>query len=192
MPLLTGAKSTLQNFTTLPIDVGKCASIVHYFQSRGVSYGLGAKPLDYTAPIDANFEFVTPDGDHSSQRIDCSGMSKLLIYASSGRDTLIADGSVNQNDWFKAKGFKHTPIIQENDPQYLTGLNSSYVYVAFCRAGTRGETIGHVWLLAYINDAWWSLESHGGSGPDMRPKNYPTLARICTDVYVLGKNTPAA
>jgi hypothetical protein len=57
------------------------------------------------------------------------------------------------------------------------------VYVCFCRAGSRGETIGHVWLV----HNGFTFESHGGVGPNSRPFNTPILSHIVTDVYVLGK-----
>lgn len=175
----------------MPFDVGKAVSIVHLFQNMGVVYGLGSKPYDIHLPIDNNLRF-RPGPGKSDLSIDCSGFQMLLDFKCSGAENggvIIPDGSVNQNDWHKKQNFKCHDIYTEFSNDYLHGIDPRYVYVCYCSPGSRGETVGHTWKIVFINNAWWSIESCGGSGPVMRPYNYPTLARIVTRIYPIGLNT---
>lgn len=188
MNILTGKDSTVDGFTSLPFDVGKGIAIVHLFNAMGVVYDLGAKVKDIHAPTDAQLEF-NPGRHGRDPACDCSGFSRFLVVKCSGAEdggVVIPDGSVSQNDWFAAQGFKHH-AAQEDDPFYLSGMAPDYAYVAFCRAGSRGEGIGHVWLLVFVGGRWWTLESCGGQGPTMRHHDTPILAHIVTDIYVLAK-----
>ncbi len=191
MNLLTGDATAVPGFTSMPFDVGKAVSIFHLFNAMGVVYGLGSKAADIHAPTDADFRFL-PGPNKPELSIDCSGFSRLLTFKCSGADAgpnapgggvVLPDGSVNQNDWLAAHGFKHDPIAAPESPAYLYGLDRRFVYECFCRAGTRGEHIGHVWLCVFWLGRWWTLESCGGVGPTMRPHDTPILAHIVTDVY---------
>ena len=192
MNLLTGTNSTIPGFSSMPFDIGKAISIVHYFSGRGVVYGLGSKARNLDAPIDETFQFA-PGQDCAPKSIDCSGMKRLLLRRCSGENgtgVLCPDGSFTQNEWMASTGFKHDIIPAPFSPDYLQNLNPRYVYDCYCKTGSRGERIGHTWLLVNINGKWWSLESHGGHGPDMRPWDTPILAQIVTDIYPIGMNTP--
>ena len=107
------------------------------------------------------------------------------IYHATACQVLVPDGSVNQNDWCAAQGFKHRAIAAGQD--YTAGMGLNVLYACFCRTGSRAERIGHVWMVAGSGGQLWTLESNGGNGPNSRPANTPTLMRICTDIYALAQ-----
>lgn len=183
--LLTGSKSPIPGFSALSFDLSKALSILHDMEASGYDYGLGSKcELSSSPPVSV----PAPGKDDPS--VDCSGFHRYVVYHCSGGANggiILPDGSIVQNDWYAAHGFKHHIVPGENSPCYLQKIDPAYVYAAFCKTGTRGERIGHVWLIAHINGAWWTLESHGGKGPNSRRWNTPILAKICTDLYPIAK-----
>jgi hypothetical protein len=166
----------ITGYSSLSISKGKLLSIVHLMQAMGVRYGLGAKAV----PLSASPPTFAPPG-----HVDCSGFARYAFYHVC--NLTVPDGSSNQNDYLKSQGFKHHAIPAPGD--YTTNLDPTIVYACFCRAGTRGETIGHVWFIVNIRGTWWSVESHGGVGPNSRLAITPVLERICTDLYPLGYST---
>ncbi len=150
----------IPGYSSLSISKGKLLSIVHMMQAMGVRYGLGAKPV----PLSASPPTFVPN-----LRCDCSGFFRYCLNHACG--LTIPDGSSNQNDWLNANGFKHHVIAAPGD--YTKDLDPAIVYACFCRVGTRGETIGHVWFIVHVNGGWHTA----------------VLTHIATDVYALGYST---
>ena len=174
--LLKGAKSTLPGYPSLPVDIGKLHDALAVCEHDGVTYELGAKAAQHPAPpiFDYPPTFST---------IDCSGFARWAMYHATAGQVVMPDGSVNQNDWCAAQGLKHHAIAEGQD--YTSGMGLNVLYACFCRAGSRGEGIGHVWYVAGTGSQLWTLESHGGVGPSTRLATTGVLMRICTDIYAL-------
>ena len=190
MKLLTGDASTIPGHTSMPFDVGKAVSIVHYLSARGDDYVYDGKAVDFTAPMDENFAFQK--NGQIVNGCDCSGLQRVLDYRCSGAELNnidIGDGSVGQNEWHVNNGFLYHDILEPNSDTYLWGMDQKYVYQAYCQTGARGEQIGHTWKCVWINKSWWTLESCGGHGPTMRPYDTPVLARIVTRIFPVALNT---
>lgn len=178
--LLTGAASTIPDFPTLDIDIGKLHDALAVCEHNGVTYRLGAK-----APQHQGFPVF--DYPPAFDQIDCSGFARWAMYHATAGQVLMPDGSMCQDDWAQAHGFKHHAIAAGQD--YTVGLDRDVLYLCFCRTGSRGEGIGHVW---YVVDGKWTLESHGGVGPSARSPQTSVLVRICTDAYALKRNVQIA
>ena len=181
--ILTGDQSAIPGHSSVPFDCSKLPSIVHYMQAaQGVVYGLGSKPL----PLPASPPTYNVADGQSDPSSDCSGFARYAFWHATGGIEM-PDGSVCQNDWLAQNGFKHD-VIPAPVPLYTDGLDPKYVYLCFCRAGTRGETIGHVWYIMFVHGQWWTFESHGGAGPSSRLASTLILAHICTDAYPIAVN----
>lgn len=183
--VLTGPRSTVPGYASVPFDLGKALAILHMFEHDGCQYGLDCKPVDYPASPPVCRDYSGRYGGGTVDRIDCSGLFKYVLLHAAGLE--VPDGSVNQNDFLGAHGFKRHDTAGPSDAQYLRGLDRGCVYACFCRAGDRGEAIGHVWLVAWVNGAWWTIESHGGAGPSSRPYDTPVLAHIVTQFYPIAR-----
>ena len=131
----------------------------------GWSYGLGWKiqPLSLQAP---DLIGIYPLSGAQGKQVDCSGMSRWLIYHLTGGVTVIPDGSTNQRGWVEGlgrpnlEGFQEVPVA---DGHQINGV----LYIAFLSPTQTNEHIGHVLLLC--NGV--TYESHGGpgeKGPDSR------------------------
>ncbi len=177
--LLTGDASTIPGFPTLDIDIGKLHDALAVCEHDGVTYRLGAK-----APQRQGFP--TFDYPPAFRQIDCSGFARWAMYHATAGQALMPDGSMCQDDWAQAQGFKHHPIAQGQD--YTAGLEPDVLYLCFCRTGSRGEGIGHIWAVY----GGFTFESHGGVGPSARSPHTSVLVRICTDVYALKRNVQIA
>ena len=176
--LLRGRDSTLPGYPTLPVDIGKLHDVLAACQHDGVTYKLGAKaPQSSTWPV---FDYPP-----TFSALDCSAFARYSMYHATAGEILLPDGSVNQNDWCAAQGFKHRSIADGQD--YTAGMGLNVLYACFCRTGSRGEKIGHVWYVAGSGGQLWTLESHGGVGPDSRLASTPVLVRIATDIYALAQ-----
>lgn len=130
----------------------KIPALVKDCQLHGVGYSLGAKaqPLALQAA--------------SLMALDCSGFVRWAIYHASLMlpDTDIAyafklpDGSVQQHEWCDAQKLERSPVGEGS-------LSDGVLRIAFLTPQDGGG-IGHVML---IQDGF-TLESHGGVGPDRR------------------------
>ena len=176
--LLKGKDSTLPGFPSLPVDIGKLHDALAICQHDGVTYKLGAKAVQHSA-------FPVFDYPPTFSQIDCSGFSRFSLYHATAGQVLLPDGSVNQNDWCAAQGFKHRSIAAGQD--YTAGMGQNVLYLCFCRTGSRSEAIGHVWMVAGSGGQLWTIESNGGVGPNSRPASTPVLMQICTDIYAVAK-----
>jgi len=181
--ILTGAASTIPGYSSLPpFDISKPLSIIHYLQAMGWEYGLGCKFVDIAASPPQGHDYMGRYGGGDVDRVDCSGLARYMVNQATG-GIVAPDGSSAQNDYCAAQGFKH-----HSHDEYLTNMGAGYLYWCFCRAGSRGETIGHTWLAWKHSDGrFWTAESHGGSGPDVRPASTPILTEIVTDFYTVAK-----
>ena len=178
--LLRGSDSTIPGFTTMTFDLQMAIQIVKNLVTSGYQYGLGSK-IELSAAQPPHC-LVAP-GQHNPS-CDCSALQRYLVYRCSG--ITIPDGSFTEDDWYRDNGFKHTAVPAPNSPVYAD-MNPAFLYSCFCRTGTRGEKIGHVWFSYIVNNVWMTLESHGGRGPDSRPRDTPVLKRIVTDIYPVAK-----
>lgn len=102
----------------------------------GYTYGYGQKLVD---------------GYNPNKQVDCSGLVRYLI------GDQFPDGSVQQHDYIKAKGFLEVPLV-------IGHRYDGNLYIGFLPPDATSDKIGHVFLL---NDNL-TLESHGGKGPDRR------------------------
>lgn len=127
-----------------------------------VTYGLGAK---------VPFAGAVPGIDY--QRIDCSGFVREVIRRATDPMIPFPDGSVVQHDWVRARGFEKTTVEKGT-------LQDRAVRIAFLRPQDVPSRIGHV---ALIYDGF-TLESHGGVGPDSRKWTGGNWQQK-TSVYVL-------
>ena len=149
------------NYPSLNIEPAKLEALTADSVAKGVKYKLGAK-------IDPK-EFYKP-GD----KVDCSGHVRYLIFHATnatGKAIEIPDGSWNQEEWFKKKGYKPTGF----DAALLV---DDGIRIAFKQAGISG--IRHVMLIAN----GMTHESRGGKGPDSVKWGSRRWHRDCT-VYVL-------
>jgi hypothetical protein len=131
-----------------PINLRRMQSIHHTLMHNGVKYRLGAKA-----------KFSTPAS--SIKAIDCSGLVRYLVYHSTKNRLEIPDGSWNQRDW-ALKHLTRVPYISVRD-------NPNELYLA--TLDPKNGKAGHIW---FINDGF-TMESHGGRGPNERPWNTPIL-----------------
>ncbi len=112
-----------------------------------VTYGLGKK---------APFLDAVPGRDFT--QIDCSGFVSHVVRLCTVPAIAFPDGSVTEHDWIDARGFERCTI---SSAAQVDGA----LRIAFLRPQDAGpDHIGHVVL---IYDGW-TLESHGGVGPDSR------------------------
>lgn len=111
-----------------------------------VTYRLGAK---------INSRKAVPGRDFSA--VDCSGFVREAILRSTASNITFPDGSVVQHDWIRAHNFKR-------QDQSSGAATDGRVRIAFLRPQDSPKKIGHVSLI----HNGWTLESHGGVGPDSR------------------------
>jgi hypothetical protein len=168
----------MAGFPVLAINLSKLWQYVNAGISRSVTYVFGEKdphpgawPIDYAG-------------------IDCSGFAlTALAYATTGATIgHMPDGSMAQNAWCKAAGFKHHVITCDQD--YIDAVSSADHHVRLCfhaQNGRDGDSIGHVWyaLTKPGTGVIVSAESHGGKGIDCRSVLWSWFVHQCTDVYVL-------
>jgi hypothetical protein len=109
--------------------------------------------------------------DLSGKSIDCSGYARLLVYHCTDGETIMPDGSFNQNEWCKTQGFKRTEYKNAS-------LSDDRLRIAFIRPPSHNR---HVWLI--INGM--TIESFGGHGPGRRVWNSNVLKSNVDDCYVL-------
>jgi hypothetical protein len=128
-------------------DQNKPAEYCQGLESQGTSYGLGAK----ADPLGCDLSQI--------RSIDCSGFVRDCLYRSLGRpdDFDFPDGSVDQHEWVKAKGFKESTVQDASD-------HDSIWRVAYLSPESMSEGIGHTLL---IRDGQ-TCESYGGHGPGSR------------------------
>ena len=143
-------------YASFDIDRELFLRVFHNLLSQHVGYGFGskAKPLD----VDSN-DFHGTEGN----RIDCSGATRYILNKCG---LLIPDGSVNQYDWLKAKGFKPTKQFGDKDGR---------IRMPFLRPGDTPSGIGHV-VFTYMG---MTYESHGGRGIDSRPWGSASWMKKC-------------
>ncbi|MGI4789615.1 MAG: hypothetical protein ACRYFS_12280 [Janthinobacterium lividum] len=144
-----------------PLDPERLRQYLAVCVARGIGYTLGAKADDLAG--------VTPDYDN----IDCSGWARAAIAVSTLGQTILPDGSVNQNDWCAAQGLKRSAYA-------ACRLQDGLTRIAFIRP-TPAHDIGHVYLARNGR----TLESWGGHGPGSRLVTTHVLSAETTDVYVL-------
>ena len=144
-----------------PLDPEKLRQYLAVCMARGIGYKLGAKADD--------LEGEPPDYEH----IDCSGWVRAAVAVASHGQTILPDGSVNQNDWCAAQGFKRSTYA-------ACRLQDGLTRIAFIRPSL-AHAIGHVYLARNGR----TLESWGGHGPGSRLVSTHVLSAETTDVYVL-------
>ncbi|MBV9852067.1 MAG: hypothetical protein JO250_20570 [Armatimonadetes bacterium] len=155
-------------WTTLPLDMGKVLEFLDACLEAGVNYGVtdGNKIPHHGAVPGVDFKHV-----------DCSGFMWEAVWRGiRPAVSTFPDGSVRQHDWVRNHGF------EPSSPK-AGGLGDGLVRIAFLAPVFRGRTKvkdGHVTLI-YLG---WTIESHGGRGPDRRAWGSLTW-HDATDVYVL-------
>jgi hypothetical protein len=149
---------------TVDLDVAIARSFLDACRAASppVGYGLGAKVPFYGAVPGRDF-----------QRVDCSGFVREAIRRASNRLVPFPDGSVVQHDWVRARGFPKGTVADGT-------LSDGVLRIAFLRPQDASSRIGHVALLF----DGYTLESHGGVGPDARQWNGTGWQAKAT-VYVL-------
>ena len=144
-----------------PLDPEKLRQYLSVCMARGIGYKLGAKADDLAGE--------PPDYDC----IDCSGWVRAAVAVASHGQTILPDGSVNQNDWCAAQGLKRSTFA-------ACRLQDGLTRIAFIRPSLN-HAIGHVYLARNGR----TLESWGGHGPGSRLVTTHVLSAETTDVYVL-------
>ena len=177
-PIVTGNASTIAGFSSMSYDLDKLHAILALMEYRGTTYGLGSKVADLNASPPT---FITPGGSPTNT-LDCSGFQRYAMLHCAG--LLMPDGSVNQLDFLAGKGFKHHSIASGEN--YTDNLAANVLYLCFCRTGSRGEGIGHIWAV-YGGQNGHTAESYGGVGPGSRSPQTPVLVRIATDVFAINR-----
>lgn len=133
------------SYTSTPLDEQVLRDCVARCRTKHVSYGLGSKAPSLTALPGKDF-----------LRIDCSGFVRWAVYQASYNKLKMPDGSVVQHDWVRKQGYKVSDIASGK-------LKDGRVRIAFMSPADGGG-VGHVALI--LNG--WTLESHGGGGPNRR------------------------
>lgn len=136
-------------WTTITQDVEQILDFLAECQDAGVTYGLGAKVPRHGAKPGTDFT-----------KIDCSGFVREAIWRGTpeGQEPVkFPDGSVVQNDWMNAGGFRRA----ENDDGFLS---DNVLRISFLRPADGLNKIGHVALIHMGQ----TIESHGGKGPNRR------------------------
>ena len=144
-----------------PLDPERLRQYLSVCTARGIGYKLGAKSEE---PIASSPDY---------ENIDCSGWVRAAVAVATGGQTLLPDGSVNQNDWCAAQGLKRSTFA-------ACRLQDGLTRIAFIRP-TPAHAIGHVYLARNGR----TLESWGGHGPGSRLVTTHVLSAGTTDVYVL-------
>jgi hypothetical protein len=144
-----------------PLDPEKLRQYLAICMARGIGYKLGAKADDLAGE--------PPDYEN----IDCSGWVRAAIAVATHGQTILPDGSVNQNDWCAAQGLKRSTFA-------ACRLQDGLTRIAFIRP-TEAHAIGHVYLARNGR----TLESWGGHGPGSRLITTHVLSAETTDAYVL-------
>ncbi len=135
--------------TTTDIEFDRAQEFLHDCQTSTprVTYGLGAK---------VPFSGAVPGRDFT--KVDCSGFVREALRRSTKPILAFPDGSVIQHEWVRSRAYAACPLA---DGSRSDGI----VRIAFLRPQDATSRIGHVVLLY----KGWTLESHGGVGPDSRP-----------------------
>ena len=144
-----------------PIDPEKLRQYLSVCMARGIGYKLGAKADDLAGE--------PPDYDH----IDCSGWVRAAVAVASHGQTILPDGSVNQNDWCAGQGLKRSTFA-------ACRLQDGLTRIAFIRPSLK-HAIGHVYLARNGR----TLESWGGHGLGSRLVSTHILSAETTDAFVL-------
>lgn len=144
-----------------PLDPEKLRQYLAVCMARGIGYALGAKADDLAGE--------PPDYEN----IDCSGWVRAAIAVATQGQTILPDGSVNQNDWCAAQGLKRSTFA-------ACRLQDGLTRIAFIRPSA-AHAIGHVYLARNGR----TLESWGGHGPGSRLLTTHVLSAETTDAYVL-------
>ena len=144
-----------------PLDPERLRQYLAVCMARGIVYALGAKAGDIDAAL--------PDYDS----IDCSGWVRAGIAVATYGQTILPDGSVNQNEWCAAQGLKRSTYA-------ACRLQDGLTRIAFIRPSP-GHAVGHV----YLTRNGRTLESWGGHGPGSRLVSAHVLSTETTDMYVL-------
>ncbi len=109
-----------------------------------VNYGLGSK---------VPFHGAVPGRDFT--RVDCSGFVREAVRLATEPMARFPDGSVVQHDWIRAHRFERSSVADGS-------ADDDDVRIAFLRPQDSSKGVGHVALIR----RGWTLESHGGVGPD--------------------------
>lgn len=133
---------------TEAINLKRLQSLHHVLMHNGVRYKLGAK-AKFSMPASA------------IRYIDCSGLIRYLVYHSTQNRLVIPDGSWMQRDW-ALQNLNKVPYLSVRD-------NPNELYLA--TLDPKNGKAGHIW---WVNDGF-TMESHGGRGPNERPWNTPIL-----------------
>lgn len=153
----------------IDLDATQLRELWRTLMEQGVKYGYGFK----ASPISvrpSEFSAVGSDGKRA-KRIDCSGMVRYAFHLQS---IDVPDGSVNQHDWAKAKGFKKCKLAD-------VGSLDGRIRLGFLSPQKSKSGIGHVF---FVLDGRL-FESHGSTGPDNRRAwGSESWHSIC-DVYVV-------
>lgn len=105
--------------------------------------------------------------------MDCSGYVRWILHKASSFRLTIPDGSVQQGDWFEAKGFKKSTGAA---CERLDGI----LRVAQWR---NPGGVGHI---ALVHNGE-TIESHGGAGPDRREWDMNATWMAQSKIWVVAK-----
>lgn len=150
-------KTTDFPWSQLNVKGSKIVALTVEMVAAHFAYGLGAKivPLQLQ---DAAL-IGTDESGNKVKEVDCSGFVRWVLYhatAATGEAFAIPDGSAAQHEWFESNGFK---LSGNSD----AGRKDDVIRIAFLTPEAGGG-IGHVVLI--LNG--FTMESHGGHGPDRR------------------------
>ena len=144
------------------IDGDRLQALAAKLMDGHVTYHLNKK----AHPLDIGPEKIT--------QLDCSGFVQYVIYKTTS--LVVPSGSWHQNhDWCK-------PRQTRVDYKSSAGLTDCVLRIAFMEAAPKqGRHYGHVWLILNA----FTLESHGGVGPDTRRWDDEKLLPHVSDCYEL-------
>lgn len=156
----------LNGYSMVPVDLPYMKQLHMDCQAIPVRYKMGAKPPHIEA---------VPIGTDKS---DCSGYMRWLLYHATHGALLLPDGSWNEYAALLKDGFK--PSLAAN-----AAAHDGHVRVCIHVADNRDET-GHIWTV--VNGV--TYECYGGHGVGSRAWNATLssgyrLDELATHVYVL-------
>jgi hypothetical protein len=106
-------------------------------------------------------------------KIDCSGLTRYLIYQATDRQLILPQGSWHQHDWCRTKKLER--VDYGTAARYDGWLRIAFIPVKY--------KFRHVWLI--LNGR--TIESHGRKGPNRRPWDTPILKKYVSDCYKLAQ-----
>lgn len=131
-----------------PINLKTLLTLHHKAMRYDARYKMGAK-VAFDTPVE------------KIKAVDCSGWIRYLVYNSTEPHLTIPDGSFNQREWAQ----QHLTRV----PYKETIAAPNDLHIAFMNP--EGAEAGHVF---FVREGW-TIESHGGRGPNQRRWDIPIL-----------------